>query len=64
MAYTLLNYPSAFASEGNPIVNGKFPGDYDPYIHGVGDTMDIDDETGYFSVDVSISVLHLATAHC
>jgi hypothetical protein len=46
MSYTKLNYPAAFASEGNPL-NGGFPGDFDPYVHGVNDTMDIDDDTGF-----------------
>jgi len=54
MSYTRLNYPAAFASEGNPLHGGGFPGDFDPYVHGVNDTMDIDDETGYFSLDVSL----------
>jgi len=59
MSYTKLNYPAAFASEGNPLAGG-FPGDFDPYIHGVNDTMDIDDDTGIFSLDVS-SFLYLFT---
>lgn len=54
MSYTKLNYPAAFASEGNPL-NGGFPGDFDPYVHTAKDTMDIDDEYGYFSIDVSCS---------
>ncbi|RQM04732.1 hypothetical protein DH86_00004261, partial [Scytalidium sp. 3C] len=49
MSYTRLNYPAAFAAEGNPLAGG-FPGDFDPYVHGVKDTMDVDDETGYFSL--------------
>lgn len=53
MSYTRLNYPAAFASEGNPL-HGGFPGDYDPYVHGVNDTIDIDDKTGFFSLDVSL----------
>jgi hypothetical protein len=53
MSYTKLNYPAAFASEGNPL-NGGFPGDFDPYVHGVNDTMDIDDDTGFFSLEVSL----------
>ena len=53
MSYTKLNYPAAFASEGNPMAGG-FPGEFDPYVHSVKDTMDVDDETGYFSVDVSL----------
>jgi leucyl aminopeptidase len=52
MSYSRLNYPSSFASEGNPAAGGLI-GEYDPYIHGVNDTIWIDDETGYFSVDVS-----------
>lgn len=52
MSYTRLGYPAAFASEGNPLRDGKFPGDYDPYVHGVNDTMDVDDETGVFSLEV------------
>lgn len=54
MSYTQLGYPAAFASEGNPLAQGGFPGDMDPYVHGVNDTMDIDDDTGFFSLDVSI----------
>jgi hypothetical protein len=53
MSYTQLGYPAAFAAEGNP-VKGGFPGDFDPYVHGVNDTMDVDDETGFFSLDVSL----------
>lgn len=53
MSYTQLGYPAGFASEGDPLKGGKFPGDYDPYVHGVNDTMDVDDETGFFSLDVS-----------
>jgi hypothetical protein len=36
------------------MAQGGFPGDFDPYIHGVNDTMDIDDATGVFSIDVSL----------
>jgi hypothetical protein len=54
MSYTRLGYPAAFASEGNPLAGGKFPGDYNPYVHGVNDTMDVDDDTGFFSLDVSL----------
>jgi leucyl aminopeptidase len=53
MSYTQLGYPAAFASEGNPMRGGGFPGDYDPYVHTVKDRMDVDDETGVFSIDVS-----------
>jgi bacterial leucyl aminopeptidase len=55
MSYTQLNYPAAFATEGDPMHNG-FPGDMDPYVHGVNDTMDINDDHGYFSIDVSRSI--------
>jgi hypothetical protein len=54
MSYTQLGYPAAFASEGDPL-HGGFPGDFDPYVHGVNDTMDVDDEHGYFSLDVSFT---------
>lgn len=53
MSYTQLNYPAAFASEGNPLAGGRFPGEYDPYVHSSRDTMWVNDEAGYFSVDVS-----------
>jgi hypothetical protein len=52
MSFTQLNYPAAFASEGNPLAHGAFPGDYNPYVHGINDTMDINDATGIFSIDV------------
>jgi hypothetical protein len=55
MSYTKLNYPAALASEGNPLAHGGFPGDLDPYLHGVNDTIDIDDDTGFFSLDVSFN---------
>jgi bacterial leucyl aminopeptidase len=56
MSFTKLGYPSTFASEGNPSASGdNFMGEYDPYVHGVNDTMDVDDETGRFSLDVSAS---------
>jgi leucyl aminopeptidase len=48
MSFTQLGYPSAFASEGNPLAGG-----FDPWIHGVHDTMNVDTEHGYFSLDVS-----------
>lgn len=56
MSYTQLNYPASFASEGNPVAGGSFPGEYDPYVHGAKDTMWVNDETGYFSVDVRFSL--------
>lgn len=61
MSYTRLNYPAAFAAEGNPLAGG-FPGDFDPYVHGVKDTMDVDDETGYFSLDVSLECIFLESS--
>ncbi|KAK8035430.1 hypothetical protein PG993_010425 [Apiospora rasikravindrae] len=51
LSYTKLGYPSAFATEGDPLAGGEFPGDFDPYIHSVKDTMYVDDETGKFSFD-------------
>ena len=57
MSYTRVNYPSAFATEGNPLAGG-FPGEMDPHVHGVNDTMDVDDEDGYFSLDVSELLLY------
>jgi leucyl aminopeptidase len=53
MSWTQFGYPATFATEGDPL-HGGFPGDFDPYIHGVKDTMDIDDERGRFSLDVSL----------
>ena len=54
MSFTRLNYPAAFATEGNPLGHGAFPGDFNPYIHGINDTMDINDTAGVFSIDVGI----------
>ncbi|KAL1859759.1 hypothetical protein VTK73DRAFT_7455 [Phialemonium thermophilum] len=56
MSFTKLKYPSAFASEGDPYR------EFDPYVHGVGDTMDVDDETGYFSVEHMARFTELAIA--
>lgn len=61
MSYTKLNYPAAFASEGNPL-KGGFPGDMDPYVHGVNDTMYVDDDNGYFSLDHMARFVELAIA--
>lgn len=52
MSFTRNGYPSAFATEGDPL-RGGFPGDFDPYVHTDRDRMDVDDETGVFSIDVS-----------
>ncbi|KAH7308620.1 peptidase [Stachybotrys elegans] len=63
MSFTENGYPAAFASEGNPMGGGKLFGEFDPYIHGVGDTMDIDDETGKFSIDHMARFSELAIAY-
>lgn len=52
MSWTRFGYPSAFASEGNPL-NGGFPGDFDPYVHTTEDKMTVNDAGGVFSIDVS-----------
>lgn len=57
MAWTRLGFPAAFASEGDPLAGGKFPGDYNPWMHTVKDRMDVDDEYGVFSIDVSLPSL-------
>ncbi|KAH9214936.1 hypothetical protein DL95DRAFT_364949 [Leptodontidium sp. 2 PMI_412] len=62
MSYTQLKYPASFASEGNPLSGGGFPGEYDPYVHGVNDTMDVDDASGYFSLDHMARFTELALA--
>ncbi|KAK6209000.1 hypothetical protein LQW54_006748 [Pestalotiopsis sp. IQ-011] len=62
MSYTKLNYPAAFASEGNPLAGGGFPGDFDPYVHTAKDTMDVDDKAGYFSLDHMARFSELAIA--
>ena len=51
MSWTRAGYPSAFAAEADPNAGG-FPGDFERYIHTTGDRMDIDDETGVFSLEV------------
>lgn len=57
MSFTQNGFPSAFASEGNPLADGRQMGDFDPYVHSSRDTMDVDDELGYFSFDVSLRTL-------
>ena len=52
MSWTRAGYPAAFAAEGDP-AHGVFPGDFEHYVHTVDDRMDIDDETGVFSIEVS-----------
>ncbi|KAH8172477.1 peptidase family m28 domain-containing protein [Sarocladium implicatum] len=61
MSFTQLGFPASFASEGNPM-KGGFPGEYDPYVHGIHDTMDIDDERGVFSFDHMARFSELAIA--
>ncbi|KAI0975639.1 peptidase family M28 [Xylaria arbuscula] len=62
MSFTQNGFPSAFASEGNPLSSGHFPGDYDPYVHTAKDTLDVDDERGYFSFDHMARFSELAIA--
>ncbi|KAI3318806.1 peptidase family M28 [Xylariaceae sp. AK1471] len=62
MSFTQNGFPSAFASEGNPLADGRFPGDYDPYVHSAKDTMDVDDDLGYFSFDHMARFSELAIA--
>lgn len=52
MSYTRLGYPATFVMEGNPVAGG-FPGECNPYFHTVNDTMDVDDESGWFSFEAS-----------
>ncbi|ROV90373.1 hypothetical protein VMCG_09722 [Cytospora schulzeri] len=61
MSYTKLGYPASFASEGNPVAGG-FPGEMDPYVHSSKDTMDVDDESGWFSLDHMARFAELAIA--
>jgi hypothetical protein len=58
MSFTQLGYPSAFASEGDP-GHGGFPGDFNPHVHTVNDTMYVDDNKGYFSINVSFCLYSL-----
>ncbi|KAL1866864.1 hypothetical protein Daus18300_006567 [Diaporthe australafricana] len=62
MSYTKLGFPATFASEGNPVAGG-FPGEFDPYVHTANDTMDVDDETGHFSIDHMARFTELAIAY-
>ncbi|WVR04904.1 hypothetical protein IAU60_001916 [Kwoniella sp. DSM 27419] len=54
MSWTQAGYPSAFATEGDPM-RGGFPGDYDRNVHTAQDIMDIDDETGVFSLELAVA---------
>ncbi|KAJ8120693.1 hypothetical protein O1611_g10301 [Lasiodiplodia mahajangana] len=62
MSFTQNGFPSAFASEGNPLAEGRYMGDFDPYVHSSKDTMDVDDELGYFSFDHMARFSELAIA--
>ncbi|KAI1154180.1 hypothetical protein F4825DRAFT_412834 [Nemania diffusa] len=62
MSFTQNGFPSAFASEGNPLAEGRSRGDFDPYIHSSKDTLDVDDEFGYFSFDHMARFSELAIA--
>ncbi|ORY25532.1 hypothetical protein BCR39DRAFT_499090 [Naematelia encephala] len=62
MSWTRAGYPSAFATEGDPVARGSFPGDFDPYVHTVKDRMDVDDESGVFSLDHMARFSELAIA--
>lgn len=53
MPFARLGYPTAVASEGNPAVKGKPLGDLNPHLHTVNDTMNVDDENGKYSIEVS-----------
>jgi len=57
MSFTQMGYPSAMATEGNPLA-----GDFDPYVHGQNDTMNVDDEYGFFSLDHMARFSELAIA--
>ncbi|WWC59805.1 uncharacterized protein I303_102367 [Kwoniella dejecticola CBS 10117] len=61
MSWTRGGYPAAFAAEGDPLAGG-FPGDFDGYIHTDKDRMDVDDETGYFSLEHMLEFSKLAVA--
>ncbi|KAJ2986288.1 hypothetical protein NUW58_g5101 [Xylaria curta] len=62
MSFTKNGFPSAFASEGNPLADGRRMGDFDPYVHTAKDTMDVDDDLGYFSFDHMARFSELAIA--
>ncbi|GAP86703.1 putative peptidase family M28 [Rosellinia necatrix] len=62
MSFTQNGFPSAFASEGNPLAEGRHMGDFDPYVHTAKDTMDVDDDLGYFSFDHMAKFSELAIA--
>ncbi|WVQ98385.1 hypothetical protein IAU59_005508 [Kwoniella sp. CBS 9459] len=61
MSWTRGGYPAAFAAEGDPTAGG-FPGEFDGYIHTSKDRMDIDDETGVFSLEHMLEFSKLAIA--
>ncbi|OCF40862.1 hypothetical protein I317_05312 [Kwoniella heveanensis CBS 569] len=61
MSWTRGGYPASFAAEGDPL-SGGFPGEFDGYIHTAKDRMDIDDETGKFSLEHMLEFSKLAIA--
>nr|XP_031858973.1 uncharacterized protein CI109_005641 [Kwoniella shandongensis]KAA5526045.1 hypothetical protein CI109_005641 [Kwoniella shandongensis] len=61
MSFSNFGFPAAFATEGD-MENGEFPGEFDPYVHGVNDRMDLDDENGVFSLDHMARFAELAIA--
>ncbi|WVF69440.1 hypothetical protein IAT40_004217 [Kwoniella sp. CBS 6097] len=61
MSWTMGGYPASFAAEGDPLAGG-FPGEFDGYIHTSKDRMDIDDETGKFSLEHMLEFSKLAIA--
>ncbi|KAK6903356.1 hypothetical protein L486_08495 [Kwoniella mangroviensis CBS 10435] len=61
MSWTQGGNPAAFAADRDPLT-GVFPGDFDGYIHTNKDKMDIDDETGYFSLEHMLEFSKLAVA--
>ncbi|WRT64463.1 uncharacterized protein IL334_001395 [Kwoniella shivajii] len=61
MSWTKGGYPSAFAAEGDPQAGG-LPGEFDKYVHTARDTIDVDDDTGYFSLEHMLEFSKLAVA--
>lgn len=56
IAFTRYGFPSTMGAEGNPATGGPALGEFCPYIHSANDTMNLDDEFGYFSVEVSLVI--------
>ncbi|KAH8658199.1 hypothetical protein BX600DRAFT_500185 [Xylariales sp. PMI_506] len=61
MSFTKFGYPSAYASEGDPM-HGGFPGDMNPFFHTENDTMTLNTTHGYFSIDHMARFSELAIA--